>query len=83
MKFRGLLVAVVVLLILAGVLYWSQHRKTEDTASTATPASPAILIVHPADVTSFTVKQRGAPPVTLVRSGASQLADHRPQCLPR
>ncbi len=71
MKFRGLLAAVVILLILAGVLYWSEHRKTPDTTSTATPASPAILIVHPTDVTALTVKQRGAPPVTLVRSGAT------------
>ena len=82
MKFRGLLVAVVVLLILAGVLYWSQHRKTEDTASTTTPASPAILIVHPAAVTSFTVKQRGAPPVTLVRSGAANWQIIAPSAFP-
>jgi hypothetical protein len=82
MKFRGLLAAVVVLLILAGVLYWSEHRKTEDTTSTATPASPAILIVHPADVTSLTVKQRGAPPVTLVRSGAAHWQIIAPSAFP-
>jgi hypothetical protein len=69
MKFRGLIAAAVVLLVLAGVLYWSEHRKTpENTASTA--SSPAILTVDPAAVTSLTVKQKGAQPVTLVRSGS-------------
>jgi Domain of unknown function (DUF4340) len=69
MKFRSLIAAAVVLLVLAGVLYWSQHRKTpDDTASTAS-TSPAILKVDPATVTSLTVKQKGAQPTTLVRSG--------------
>lgn len=68
MKFRGLIVAVVVLLILAGFLYWSQHHKPKENASTAN-TTPAILKIDPASVTSLTVKQKGAPPVTLVRSG--------------
>jgi hypothetical protein len=82
MKFRGLLAAVVVLLILAGVLYWSEHRKTPETASTATPASPAILKLDPAAITSITVKQRGAPPVTLVRSGAANWQIIAPSAFP-
>jgi hypothetical protein len=82
MKFRGLLVAVVVLLILAGVLYWSEHRKTPDTTSTSTPASPAILKLDPAAVTSLTVKQRGAQPITLVRSGAANWQIIAPSAFP-
>ncbi len=69
MKFRGLIVAAIVLLVLAGVLYWSQHHKPKETASTTTPA---ILKIDPATVTSLTVKQKGAEPVTLTRSGASR-----------
>ena len=42
MKFRGLLIAAVVLLVLAGVLYWSEHRKTPETTATAT--APAQLV---------------------------------------
>src|SRR5580700_9154252 len=71
MKLRSLLVAVVVLLILGGVLYWTQHRKTPDAASTASPTTPAIVNLEPAAVASFTVKQHGAPPVTIVSSGAN------------
>jgi hypothetical protein len=70
MKFRGLIVAAAVLLVLAGVLYWSEHHKPkEDTSSTTTPA---ILKIDPATVTGVIVKQKGAPPVTLARSGANQ-----------
>ncbi|MGC2300026.1 MAG: DUF4340 domain-containing protein [Acidobacteriaceae bacterium] len=69
MKLRSLLAAVVVLLILGGVLYWSQHRKTPDAASTASPTTPTIVNLEPAAVASFTLKQHGTEPVTLVSSG--------------
>jgi hypothetical protein len=69
MKFRGLIAAAVVLLALAGVLYWSEHRKPKETAETSSE-SPAILKIDPAAVTALTVKQKAAQPVTLVRSGA-------------
>jgi hypothetical protein len=70
MKFRGLIAAAVVLLVLAGVLYWSQHRKTpEDTAANAN-SSPAIVKIDPATVNSLVVRQKGTQAVTLVRSGA-------------
>ena len=50
MNFRGLMVAVVVLAILGGVLYWSQHRKPpEDNAATSASATPVILKVDPAE----------------------------------
>ncbi|HVT96330.1 MAG TPA: DUF4340 domain-containing protein [Acidobacteriaceae bacterium] len=69
MKFRGLIVAAAVLLVLAGVLYWSEHHKPKESASATTPA---ILKIDPATVTSVTVKQKGAQAVTLARAGASQ-----------
>ncbi len=71
MKFRGLIIAAVVLLILGGLLYWSNHRKKPDENITATNTTPIILnIISPADATTLTVKQKGAPPITLVRSGS-------------
>ena len=71
MKFRGLLAAVVILLILGGVLYWSEHRKPSPAAASS-PSTPAIVKVDAADVTSLTVTQKGEPPVTLVRSSPGQ-----------
>lgn len=70
MKLRGLLIAVVVLAILGGALYWSSHRKTPPAP--AATASLPILKVDPASVTGLTVTQKNAPPVTLTRSGANQ-----------
>jgi Domain of unknown function (DUF4340) len=69
MKFRGLIAAAVVLLVLAGVLYWSEHRKTPPASTTTASTSPAILKIDPSTVSSLTVKQKGAQPVTLARSG--------------
>jgi len=71
MKFRGLIVAAAVLLVLGGLLYWSSHRKKPDESLTATNTTPLILnIISPANATTLTVKQKDQPPVTLVRSGA-------------
>ena len=64
MKFRGLLVAVAVLAILGGVLYWSGHHKPHVSRSEA-EATPTIIRVNPTAITSMTVKLRGAPAVQL------------------
>lgn len=66
MKFSGLLAAAIILLILAGVLFWSNHRKPAET-TTAANATPAILKIDTTAVTSLTVKQKDASPVTVVR----------------
>jgi len=70
MKFRGLIAAAVILLILGGVLYWSQHRKTPET--TGSSEQPAILKVDPPSVKTVTVEQKGAQPVTLTKSATGQ-----------
>jgi len=73
MNFRGLIVAVVILVGLGGVLYWSQHRKPpEDNAATSASAAPVILKVNAADVTQLTIKQKQADPVTLQKADAGK-----------
>jgi len=81
MKFRGLIVATAVLLVLAGVLYWSEHHKPKDTTASST-TTPAILKIDPATVTNVTVKQKGAPPVTLARTGSDQWKITAPAAYP-
>ena len=81
MKFRGLLAAAVVLLVLAGVLYWSEHRKTPEDAAPSS-SNPAILKIDPATVASLTVKQKGAAPVTMVKSSAGQWQITAPSAFP-
>ncbi|HTX40852.1 MAG TPA: DUF4340 domain-containing protein [Acidobacteriaceae bacterium] len=66
MKFRGLLAAVVVLLALGGVLYWSNHRKP---ANPANSARPPILKVQAAAVTGLTLKPNGGQTIVLAKSG--------------
>ena len=69
MKFRGLLIAVVVLLALGGLLYWSNRHKEMEPPPTVSK-SPTIVRVTPADVTSLTVQQKGQAPVTVARQGS-------------
>jgi hypothetical protein len=66
MRFRGLIVAVLVLLALGGVLYWSNHHKPAATAATpsANP-SPAILKIDSSAVSQVTLARKGASPLTL------------------
>src|SRR5579875_2338567 len=69
MRFRGLLAAAVVLLVLAGLLLWSNHRKPSGNTS-STNSTPAVVTVKPADVTGLTIKAKGAEPVVLSKSGS-------------
>ena len=44
MKIRGLIVAAVIFLVLAGVLYWSDHHKpAAEVAKASADTPPAIL----------------------------------------
>ena len=68
MKFRGLLIAVLVLLVLSGLLYWSNHRKpSEQSAAPLPPPSPAILKMERAAISQLTLARKSTAPVTLVK----------------
>lgn len=81
MKFRGLLIAGLVLLVLGGVLFWSEHRKpAEEHPNSTASASPVILKLDPPAIAQLTVKKKDAAPVTLVRKNASdwQITEPKP-----
>jgi hypothetical protein len=81
MKFRSLIIAVIILATLGGVLYWSEHRKPpEENAASSTPAAPVIIKVDPANVTELTIKQK--EPVTLQRSAAGKWQITQPNVYP-
>lgn len=69
MKFRGLIAAVVVLVALGGLLWWSQHHQPNPTP--ATPTLPAILKIDAKDVTGITLQQKGQPPIALAPYGST------------
>jgi hypothetical protein len=75
MKFRGLLVAVVVLAALGGFLYWSQRHPNALQPKTAeTPAMPVLLQASDTAITGVTLQKRGAAPIALVSSAPGQWA---------
>ena len=68
MKIRGLIIAVIVFLALAGTLYWSEHHKpAEDAAKPLVDAPPAILKLDEAAITGVEIKKKDAQPITLAK----------------
>jgi hypothetical protein len=72
MKIRGLIVAALVFFALAGVLYWSEHRKPEETTKAAADAPPSILKLDEASITRLEVKKTETPPVLLARGASGE-----------
>ena len=71
MKIRGLLIATVVFVILAGILYWSDHRKSSaEAAKPAADAAPAILKLDENSITKLELKKKDAPPIQLSKTGS-------------
>jgi Domain of unknown function (DUF4340) len=69
MKLRSLALAIVVLAALLGALYWSDHRKPEETKASA-DASPAILKVNEAAITQVEIKKKDAEPLVLTKNNS-------------
>jgi hypothetical protein len=82
MKLQGLLIAAIVLALLSGALYWSNHRKPAEDApvKAATDAPPKILALNAADVTGVAIIRKDQAEVALSRnaSGAWQITAPKP-----
>jgi hypothetical protein len=71
MKFRGLIIAVVVLLALGGLLYWSNRRKPSEQPSPASSnPSPAILKLDEPAIFQLTLTRKGDAPIILVKGSS-------------
>lgn len=68
MKIRGLIIAAVVFLILAGVLYWSDRHKPAEAAKQSADTAPAILKLDPSSITSLDIEKKGVKPIVLSRA---------------
>lgn len=68
MRFRGLLVAVVLLAGLGVGLYFSNKEKAAEAAKPPTDASPKILALNQGDITKIVLKKKGADPMELDRT---------------
>lgn len=81
MKIRGLLVAALVFLVLAGILYWSNHHKpAEETAKASADTAPVILKLDQASINKFGLKKNDAEPILLAKneSGSWQITEPKP-----
>jgi hypothetical protein len=82
MKFRGMLIAVIVLAALTGTLYWSNHHKPAETASADSSAEPApkILALTVADITAISIHKKGEDSIVLTKdsSGKWQITAPKP-----
>ena len=71
MKIRGLLVSAIVFVALAGVLYWSDHRKpSAEAAKPDADAAPSVLKVDESSITKVELKKKDAAPIVLAKSGS-------------
>ena len=80
MKPSGLLVAVAVLAVLGGALYWSNRRQKADAAKPATDTTPKILSIPDDQITQVTLKKTGGDTTVLDKSagGKWQITEPKP-----
>src|SRR5579872_7253665 len=80
MKIRGLLVSAIVFAALAGVLYWSDHRKpSAEVAKPDSEAAQSILKLDESSIAKLELKKRDAAPIVLAKSGTDwNIAEPKP-----
>jgi len=71
MKIRGLLIATLVFAALAGVLYWSDHRKSSaQAAKPSTDTATAILKLDQNSVNKLELRKKDQPTIQLDKPGS-------------
>ena len=71
MKIRGLLIATFVFAVLGGVLYWSDHHKSNaEAAKPDADTPPSILKLDENSITQLELKKKDAPAIQLTKSGS-------------
>src|SRR5215467_3651677 len=81
MKTGGLYIALAVLVILAGMLYWSNRRKSsDDTSKASADTPPTILKLDQGSIDKLEMKKKQAEPLVLTKasSGDWQITAPKP-----
>src|SRR5256886_11214512 len=82
MKLRDLLVAAMVLSVLIGALYWSNHHQSAKSSADSNPeSSPKILTLQAADIAALSIRKKSGDSVALARNEAGQWQITAPQAL--
>ena len=72
MQVRGLLIAIVILGLLAGGVYWSDRQKAAEEAKEASGGAAKLIHVQNEAVRRMEIQRRDAPPLVLERDNANQ-----------
>lgn len=78
MKLNGLVVAAVVLLVLIGLLFWSNHESAKTPEAAVTP-SPKILALNQADIIKLEIKKKDNPDVVITKDSSGDWNITAPQ----
>jgi hypothetical protein len=80
MKIRGLLIASLIFLVLAGLLYYSNHHKPADDSAKASTETPSILKLDEATISRLDLKKKDSPEIVLTKnsSGNWQITEPEP-----
>jgi hypothetical protein len=82
MKIRGLAIAVLVLVVLSGFLYWSERHKPSDETSKASAETPAaILKLDQGAVSKLEIRKKDTAPILLTTSSSGEWQIVAPQQL--
>jgi hypothetical protein len=82
MKIRGLLTAAVVLVILGGTLYWSDHHKAAEPSAKPADSPPQILKLDEASASRLELLKKDAGAIALSKSGSGKWQITAPENLP-
>ncbi len=77
MKLHSLILSTIVLAVLVGALYWSEHRKPKEEATVSADSSPAILKLDEASITHVDLRKKETPAIMLAKdsSGSWQITE--------
>jgi hypothetical protein len=80
MKIHNLAIAALVLLVLLGTLYWSDHRKTTESAKASADTPPVILKLNEDSINKLEIKNKDSEPIVLAKNnaGAWQITEPKP-----
>lgn len=82
MKLHGLTIALCVLLILGGVLYWSnRHGAADQSSKISADAPPTILKLDQAAITGVQIKKKDTEPVQLAKDNSGDWKITQPKPL--
>src|SRR5581483_1430111 len=83
MKMKGMIISAGVLLVLVGLLYWSNHHMPEDAAAkTSSDAAPKILSLNEGDITKVDLKKKTGEEVVLAKNASGKWEMTAPKQLP-